>query len=173
MARKVNYPTCAQPDIESDRLAEMTKAVALFEKLPPVDDADAIEKRINYMFDTCVKYQLRPTVSMLCLALGHPRQTLWKWQQRDDRRGALIARAKSVLETLMEQWMIGGKINTIGAIFSLKYNHQWKDVVSVETVEPNRLSVSMTPEQIAAAIERDIPIDIPEPEAAEIIEGGL
>lgn len=173
MPRKNNYPTVQQPDVEPGRLAEMTQAMTIFEKLPPVDTADDIAERIDFMFDTCVKYQLRPTVSMLCLALGHPRQTLWKWQQRDDRRGALIARAKSVLETLMEQWMIGGKINTIGAIFSLKYNHQWKDVVSVETVEPNRLSVSMTPEQIAAAIERDIPIDIPEPEPAEVINGGL
>ena len=173
MARRNNYPTVAQPDIAPDRLAEMTKAMTLFEKLPPVETADEIEERINYMFDVCVQHELRPTVSMMCLALGHPRQTIWQWQQRDDRRGALIARAKSLLEALMEQWLVTGKINVVGGIFALKATHGWRDVVTFESVEPRRTSASMTPEQIAAAIERDIPIDIPEPEAAEIINGGL
>ena len=95
----------------------------------------------------------------MCLCLGHPRQTLWTWQQRGGERGALIDRAKQLLEALTETWLLTGKTNPVAGIFVLKSQFGFKDTVTIESATPTQPYAHMTPDEIRRRIEEDIPID--------------
>ena len=156
---KLNYPNQQQPDIEPDKLAAMVTHMAELQSLEPVSNADDVAERLEFFFQWCAKKQLRPTVSLMCLCLGHHRQTLINWQNKGDRRGQLISRAKQVLESLTEQWMTCGRINPVSGIFILKAQFHWKEAITIETASPGQLRPQLTPAEVARQIEMDIPID--------------
>lgn len=156
---RLNYPQQQQPDIEPDQLSLMVSNMAELERMEPVNEPEEIRERLDFFFDWCSRKQLRPTVSLMCLCLGHPRQTLWTWQQRGGERGALIDRAKQLLEALTETWLLTGKTNPVSGIFILKSQFGFKDTVTIESATPAQLYAHMTPEQIAERISQDIPID--------------
>lgn len=157
MARKLNYPNQVQPDIEPDKLSLMVSDMAELQKLKPVKTDEEVEERLNFFFDWCSRKQLRPTVSLMCLCLGHPRQTLWTWQQRGDRRGVLVGRAKQVLESLTEQWMACGRINPVSGIFILKAAYGWRETLTIEALPRNdSLQPTMTPEEIRQALDAEM-----------------
>ena len=159
MARKLNYPPQQQPDIEPGQLSLMVADMAELRKLSPVQTDAEIEARLDFFFDWCARKQMRPTVGLMCLCLGYSRQTLWNWQQRGGKRGELIDRAKQILEALTENWLLTGKTNPVSGIFILKAQFGFKDVINIETSAPTAPTAHMTPEEIARAIEADIPID--------------
>ena len=156
---KLNFPQQQQPDIEPDELSLMVLNMTELQKMEPVNEPKEIKERLNYFFDWCSRNQVRPTVSLMCLCLGHPRQTLWLWQQKGGERGALIDRAKQLLEALTETWLLTGKTNPVSGIFILKSQFGFKDTITIESATPTQSIASMTPEEIARAIEEDIPID--------------
>lgn len=166
---KQNWPTQQQPDIEPDKLALMVSNMAELQRMTPIQTEEELAERLEFFFAWCSQKQLRPTVSLMCLCLGHPRQTLWSWQQRGGKRGELITRAKGVLEALTEQWMSVGKINPISGIFLLKSQFGYKDTVTLEVSANNAITAQMTPEQVLERIEQDIPLDTPDTPGAEIL----
>lgn len=159
MARKLNYPSQQQPNLSP---GEMGAMVADFNELrrqtvPRTDDE--FEDRIQWFFQWCADHDRRPGVELLALALGTTRQQLWRWQQRDDRRGVAITQAKQTIISMIEQWGQTGKINPIPMIFLLKNHAAYRDSVNIETTSHGMLSANLTPDQIRQRIEQDIPID--------------
>lgn len=157
---KLNFPQQQQPDIEPDQLSLMVSNMAELEKMEPVNEPEEIRERLNFFFDWCSRKQLRPTVSLMCLCLGHPRQTLWTWQQRGGERGAMIDRAKQLLEALTETWLLTGKTNPVAGIFVLKSQFGFKDTVTIESATPAQPYANLTPSEIAERIKEDIPVDV-------------
>ena len=110
--------------------------------LPDIDmhDVKAVSERINEYFMIVAKYDLKPTVAGLGLALnGMSRQTIWAI--RNDApvssKGNLSALPKDVtdlikktykiMENLWENYMQNGKINPVSGIFLGKNNFGYVD----------------------------------------------
>lgn len=148
MARKLNYGNQVEPDIEPDQLSLMVSNMAELQEMEPANTAEEVEDRLKFFFQWCSRKQIRPTVSLMCLCLGHPRQTLWNWQRKGDKRGELIDRAKQLLEALVEQWMMCGKVNPVSGIFVMKAQFGFKDTLTIEPARPDPLQPTMTPDQI-------------------------
>lgn len=96
--------------------------------LPPIDisDAEAVRGRVSWYFQHCVENDMKPGILGLCNSLGISRMTFNNWErERKHNRGehAIIVRqAKSLIEEMMEQYMMNGKINPVSGIFLMKNN---------------------------------------------------
>ena len=103
-------------------------------KLPSYDHKDpkAVAERIDYYFEFCANRQKKPTVEGLSLALGVTRQALFVWENKDDERGAIVRQAKALLNALLIDWGIEGRVNPVTMIFLSKNNHGYKDNVQIE-----------------------------------------
>ena len=98
--------------------------------LPPIDlDSDEqVLDRIQWYFNHCVENDMKPGIAGLCNALGISRMTFFNWQNkgsRDRKEHQIIAqRAKAILEDMMEQYMMNGKVNPVSGIFLMKNNFE-------------------------------------------------
>ena len=171
MARKSNYPTTVQPDIESGEIAYKLDTFAEIANWEFTNDPEKVEQRIKWFFKFCADRDQRPTVELLATALNTSRQTIWGWEQRGGRLGNAVSQAKRIINALLTEWGAEGKMNPIYVIWSQKNNFGYRDSVSVEMDSPRQLAATLSPEQIAERIARDIPIDdVPaEPETADIV----
>lgn len=129
---------------------ENTKFMAINVELLMMEDIDMrdvnqVKNRIAEYFGMYAKYDMKPTVSGLAVALnGHSRQ--WLWAVANDApigaRGNkstlpkesidCIKKTYKVLETSWENYMNSGKINPVAGIFLGKNNYGYQD--KVETV---------------------------------------
>lgn len=103
-------------------------------KLPSYDHKDpkAVAERIDYYFEFCAVREKKPTVEGLSLALGVTRQALFVWENKDDERGAIVRQAKALLNALLIDWGIEGRVNPVTMIFLSKNNHGYRDNIQVE-----------------------------------------
>ena len=156
---KSNFPNAQQIPVKTGEMGEMVRKELELLSLPMVNthDVDQIRERINAYFQWCIKNDTRPHVEQLALALGVTRKSLWMWRQENSQRGQLIDAAVQVLASLHEQWGLTGKLNPASFIFLAKNHYGYVDVVNVDQGQPNRLTATKTPEQIAAELEDDIP----------------
>lgn len=115
-------------------------------KLPDIDkhNVEEVQTRIAEIFEIFAKYDTKPTVSGMALALGMSRQTLSaiahdKPVGGNGYEAALpqdvadsIKKAYNILESLWENYMTNGKINPVSGIFLAKNNFNYRD--QTETV---------------------------------------
>lgn len=157
MSRKLNFPAQQQPDVTPTELSAQINAVEELRGLSQANTESEIAERLDFFFDWCAQRSVRPTVSLMCLALGHPRQTLWTWQKMGGAKGKLITEAKAVIEALLENWMVCGKVNPVSGIFILKANFGWKDTTTVELATEQTTPVTISAAEAYAAL--DVPYD--------------
>lgn len=166
---KLNYPAQQQPKLEPGELAVKINTVKGLSDWEFTNDPDLVEKRIDWFFKYCAERDIRPTVALLAVALNTSRQTLWGWEQKGGRLGNSISQAKRVLNALLEDWEVTGRINPVAAIWLQKNHFLYRETFSVELSDrPRMLTASMTPEQIQQRLSQDIPLDLEELETAEI-----
>ena len=83
---------------------------------------------MNWYFQHCMENDMKPGVTGLCNALGISRMTFNNWEQgRKVTRGEqtkLMQKAKGIIEEMMEQYMMNGKINPVSGIFLMKNNFE-------------------------------------------------
>lgn len=140
--------------------------------LPAIDikDPAQVEKRITEYFQICMKNDMKPGTVGLALALGVDRRTLnnWNTESHNDPRLPAIKKAKTMLETMMEDWMQNGKINPVAGIFLTKNNFVNYTDHSEVTVTTNKPAA--IPETMGDVI--DVYADPQLPETAEGQKGG-
>lgn len=114
----------------------------LFE-LPPIntDDCQQVQDRILKYFELCEEDGVKPGVAGLCTAIGIDRSTWNRWENGVRRAntpeyGIMVKRTKSMLEALLEQYTLNGKVNIIAAIFMFKNHFGYTDKQEV-VVTPN------------------------------------
>ena len=105
-----------------------------------LDDVEQVEQRLSDYFAIFGKYDTKPTVAGMAIALnGHSRQ--WLWAVAHDKplggmgnmsslRPAVtdsIKKAYFLLENLWEQYMQNGKVNPVAGIFLGKNNYGYQD----------------------------------------------
>ena len=112
---------------KGDNAKFLRNALAAY-NLPTIDvgDAEQVAERVTWYFNHCVENDMKPGIAGLCNALGISRMTFFNWQNkgsRDRKEHQIIAqRAKAILEDMMEQYMMNGKVNPVSGIFLIKIN---------------------------------------------------
>lgn len=109
--------------------------------LPTIDihDPVAVQERLNEFFQIMAKYDTKPTVAGMAMALGMDRRTLWAVRNDQPTGGAgyksalpsevadLIKKSYLLMENLWENYMQNGKINPVSGIFLGKNNFGYQD----------------------------------------------
>lgn len=157
--RKSNWPTAQQPDISNDEMKLCVKRLHdqfnTFEKEFITDtegylvrNPDVIRERIHKFFTDCEKNGERPTTTRLASMIGVRRETLWRWEHRDDEVGRIISYIKGLLEQLEEDWMHDSPNNATASIFALKNNYGWKDGIQITALREDIQNSLPTPDEI-------------------------
>ena len=128
--------------------ARITQENLNFMTLPKIDASDRkqVEERIMYYFRTCIEQDIKPGVAGLCLALGISRQTWQVWgagKARDYKD--IVERSRLLMESILEQYMLNGKINPVTGIFMLKNHFGYRDQSEV-VLTPNANPLGSEPD---------------------------
>ena len=129
--------------------------------LPTIDlhDIMAVQERINEFFNIMAKYDTKPTVAGMAMALGIDRRTLWAIRNDQPTGGAgyktalppevanSIKKAYILMENLWENYMQNGKINPVSGIFLGKNNFGYQDKTEY-VVTPNVQQDNYDPDSI-------------------------
>ena len=104
-----------------------------------LNDVDEVENRLNDFFALYVKYDMKPTVAGMAMALGMNRRTLIAIVNDYATGGTgyksalppdvtlSIKKAYNLMENLWENYMNSGKINPVSGIFLGKNNYGYQD----------------------------------------------
>lgn len=129
--------------------------------LPTIDihDPVAVQERLNEFFQIMAKYDTKPTVAGMAMALGMDRRTLWAIRNDQPTGGAgyksalppevadLIKKSYLLMENLWENYMQNGKINPVSGIFLGKNNFGYQDKTEY-VVTPNVQQDNYDPDSI-------------------------
>lgn len=129
--------------------------------LPTIDlhDVVAVQERINEFFNIMAKYDTKPTVAGMAMALGIDRRRLWAIRNDQPTGGSgyesalppgvadLIKKAYILMENLWENYMQNGKINPVSGIFLGKNNFGYQDKTEY-VVTPNVHQDNYDPDSI-------------------------
>lgn len=161
--RANNAPQSALSDTPKEYIIATVNSLGDLHRLGRVSTDAETEERINEYFAICAKTGLRPGIESLCLSLGITRQTLGRWTRGENcspYRQQLVISARQYIAACLEQMLVSGRGSTVGCIFALKNWLSYQDTTTVEHYDrPSTYAASMTPEEIARQIEKDIPID--------------
>lgn len=106
-----------------------------------INKPEQVQQRINAYFRYCMDNDLRPSVESMALAFNTNRTQLWRWVNgvecniSEASRNA-IKKGYAILNQLMAQTMMEGRINPVSAIFLMKNNMNYKDQTDV-VITPN------------------------------------
>lgn len=123
---------------DNNRFAQ--KNLELF-RLPKVDlmNNEEVLSRIDQFFSIMAKYDSKPTVTGLAMALGVDRRRLWeiktgnfgnvtgKYTKLPEEVVETIRKTYDYLEIMWEDYMLNGKINPVSGIFLGKNNFGYQD----------------------------------------------
>jgi transcriptional regulator with XRE-family HTH domain len=113
---------------------------------------EEIRKRLEMYFVETLKAGEIPTVEEMCLALGYPRQTIWRWETGEEgstpARRDLIKKAKELLASFDAKMVQEGKINPVTYIFRAKNYFGLQDKQEYVLTPNNPLGDHTDPENI-------------------------
>ena len=168
-----NSPVIGDNGITTE-LGDNTKYIAVsmeLTDLPAIDlhDPKQVEDRLHDYFNIHMKYDMKPTVVGMAMALGNgiTRQTLWAIKNDQPSGGAgyktalpsevadSIKKAYLLLENLWENYAQNGKMNPVTSIFLGKNNFGYSDkqeyVLTPNTQSDNDYSADAIRERYIAA----------------------
>lgn len=120
--------------------------------------------RLNQFFQHCIAHNEIPTVEKMCLALGHDRKEIWKWQEMGSKgvvRSDMIKKAKGILHSLDGQMAVEGKINALVYFFRQKNYFGMTDQQEIVITPNNPLGETSNPDEISKRIGAGLPeIDV-------------
>jgi len=120
----------------------------------PIDvrtcQAEELEQRCVDYFELCIRNDMKPSIAGLALALGCARTSLFDYISGVkkiplDNQKVLI-KYNGVLNALIEDYMLNGKVNPVAGIFVAKNNFGYKD--AQEFVVNNTVQEEATPEAL-------------------------
>ena len=92
---------------------------------------EELQEAIDKYFEECDETKRPYTVSGLAYALDTTRRTLLDYQEKDEYSHT-IKRAKAKIEAFNEELLFSKDVPTVGVIFNLKNNYDWKDKQEIE-----------------------------------------
>ena len=144
--RGKNIEELRTPDTEpGDNTKYLTLGRELF-NLPTINlkEPEQVKERLNEFFEIHARYDMKPTVSGMGMALGLDRRRLWEIKTGVSDRNQdlptmtrdLVKKAYEYMEILWENYMQNGKINPVSGIFLGKNNFGYQDKTEY-VVTPN------------------------------------
>lgn len=113
-----------------------TKALTFFNELNSLvkvdlNDAVAVQNRIDLYFELCARFDMKPGMASMALALGYDRRTIWDHTNGRTTKNTEVVdtlkKAAQRLDSMMEFYMQNGKINPVSGIFLMKNNLGYQD----------------------------------------------
>ena len=122
--------------------------------MPPIDvricTKEELEERCYEYFEKCIRNDMKPTVAGFALALGCARTSLIDYMNGAKKipmeNREVLVKYNNVLNALIEDYMMNGKVNPVAGIFVAKNNFGYKD--SQEFVVNNDVREETTPEAL-------------------------
>lgn len=163
MARGVPIQAALET-VPAEVVTEMVTDLIELRKMGKPKSDEEVKTRCDQYFRYCANSSLRPGIETLSLALGIDRRTLWAWscgRGCSPERAEIARAARQTVIAYVEAAQLCGRINPVSAIFLLKNWGSYTDstILQIEDIRPDSLQASMTPEEVAQRIEKDIPID--------------
>ena len=131
-----------------DNTKYLSLGMELF-NLPSIDlkDPEQVSNRLNEFFEIHARYDMKPTVAGMGMALGLDRRRLWEIKTGNYNKNGMYAdlptltmdsikKAYEYMEILWENYMQNGKINPVSGIFLGKNNFGYQDKTEY-VVTPN------------------------------------
>lgn len=129
--------------------------------MPNIDyhDYEQVKTRLDEYWELYQRYDMKPTVMGMGMALNMSRQTLWAVAHNQPVGGRgdlttlptpvsdLIKKSYFLLENMWETYMNSGKVNPVSGIFLGKNNFGYKDT-SEYLLTPNKQVDEYSPEDI-------------------------
>lgn len=101
-----------------------------------------LQEAIDKYFDYCDEEGKPYTISGLAYALDTNRQTLLNYQEKEEFVDT-IKKAKSKIESFNEELLYSKDVPTVGVIFNLKNNYDWKDKQEIEADVNNDVTINI------------------------------
>lgn len=143
------------PQLEPEELASLVMTAYNRSCMPRCDmkDPDAVAERYDQYIMACIRDGARPGVAGMASAFGYSRENLRRIKDGETKSvpeasRLTLKRAWGMLEDLMEQYALTGKINPVSAIFLMKNNFQYRDQTETVVVKKDPYE-SGSPEEIA------------------------
>ena len=92
---------------------------------------EELQEAIDKYFEECDERGKPYTVSGLAYALDTTRRTLLDYEEKDEYSHT-IKKAKAKIESFNEELLYSKDVPTVGVIFNLKNNYNWKDKQEIE-----------------------------------------
>lgn len=131
MSNKVsNFPNVAKPKATPQEIGQLVGVLDELRRLPPVskNEPEKVRERLDFYFQHCEQNGVRCSVEGMVLALGKSRQTLWEWEHdSESKAGELVRRAKELINTLLTQWSMDGKMPFPYTIWLQKNHFSYSD----------------------------------------------
>lgn len=131
MSNKVsNFPNAAKPKATPAEIGELVGVMDELRRLPPVNknEPEEVKERLDYYFKYCTDNGIKCSVEGMTLALGRSRQSLWEWENdTGSKSGELVRRAKELINTLLTQWSMDGKMPFPFTIWLQKQHYGYSD----------------------------------------------
>jgi len=130
-----------------------THALRLF-NLDKVDMSNEkkVAERVNLYFQICAEDDCKPSVEGLACALDIDRSYLYKLrtgqQGKNAEVGNILKRAVNMLNMMMSDYMMNGKINPVSGIFLMKNHFGYADKQEIEVTPKNPLGESQNTAEI-------------------------
>jgi hypothetical protein len=125
---------------------------------------DEIADRLTEYFQRTLGQGKLPTVEGMCLALGYPRETIWRWENGAEGstpfRCTVIKKAKDIIAAYDANLVAEGKLNPVTYIFRSKNYYGMKDQQEHVITPNNPLGDATSPEEIKKRLDEGIPEDI-------------
>ncbi len=146
-----NYPSVVEsPKADDVRRIGFT-LLKWYNMEKAVTDEEIRERLERYFVETLEAGEI-PTVEEMCLALGYPRQTIWRWEVGEEgstpTRRYLIKKAKEFLASFDAKLVQEGKVNPTTYIFRAKNYFGLKDQQEHILTPNNPLGDHRDPEYI-------------------------
>ena len=93
-----------------------------------------LQNAIDKYFKECDEKEKPYTVSGLAYALDTNRQTLLNYEEKFPEFVDTIKNAKAKIEAFNEEQLYNRNVPTVGVIFNLKNNYDWKDKQEIEGI---------------------------------------
>lgn len=125
-----NFPNAAKPKATSSEIGELVGVMNELRRLPPVskNDPEQVKERLDYYFQYCTENGVKCSVEGMTLALGKSRQTLWEWENDPkSEAGNIVSRAKELINCLLTQWSMDGKMPFPYTIWLQKNHFSYSD----------------------------------------------
>lgn len=130
-----------------------------------IDDVDAVRDRIFGYFELCARYDMKPSMAELALAMRMTRLQLYYFKNNNGQKRLkrevreALRMAEAIIDAQMNAYMLNGKVNPVSGIFLMKNCFGYKDKTELEISPGAGFALEPSLDDIVAALpsdERDV-----------------